>query len=145
MDKLTLCSFAGYVSEAKGKLVQEWYDSLPEVERDEIKDTLNYLASIPPAQWRRPEFDKVESPLHEIGCKASEKNHWIRIYGAFDKQKRGRFIFLLGTAEKKVKNDKVGKRKALDRWSLLEQRKATTHEFVIESEPSRKDSEGQGR
>jgi hypothetical protein len=48
MDKPLLCSFAGYVSEAGGRVVQEWYDSLPEVERDEIKDTLNYLASIPP-------------------------------------------------------------------------------------------------
>lgn len=145
MDKPTLCSFAGYVSEAGGRVVQEWYDSLPEVERDEIKDTLNYLGSIPPTQWRRPEFDKLDSPLHEIGCRASEKNHWIRIYGAFDRRIRGRFIFLLGTAEKKVRNDKTGKKKALERWNLLEQRKAKTHDFVIESGSPSQDSQKQGR
>jgi hypothetical protein len=144
MDKPpTLSSFAGYVSEANGKIIQEWYDGLPYVDKDEIKDTLNYLASIPPSQWRRPEFDKLDAPLHEIGCKS--RDHWIRIYGAFDKRQRGRFIFLYGNAEKKKKNDAPGKRKALDRWSLLEQRKASTHEFVIERRASSQDPKGQGR
>ncbi|HEY1903607.1 MAG TPA: hypothetical protein VGG56_14330 [Terracidiphilus sp.] len=136
MDKPTVCMFAGYVSEAGGRLIQDWYDGLPEEERDEVKDTLNYLASLPPAQWRRPEFDKLDPPLHEIGCKANAKNHWIRIYGVFDKNQRGRFIFLYGNGGKKVKNDKPGKRNALARLSLLEQGKARTHEFVIEKRPA---------
>ena len=137
MSKPTLCTFASYVSEAGGRLVQEWYDGLPDTERDEIQDTLNYLASIPPWQWKRPEFDKLEAPLHEISCRASETNHWIRIYGVFDKTQRGRFIFLIGNAEKKVRNDKNGKAAAIERFRKLEQGKASTHEFVIEEGASR--------
>lgn len=133
MGKRLLSLFAGYVSAAGGQLVQDWYDKLPETAREELQDTLNYLASTPPWQWKRPEFDKVESPLHEIRCKDSEANHWIRIYGVFDKNVRGRFIFLYGNQEKKVNNDKNGKKIALDRFALLEQGKATTHEFVIET------------
>ncbi len=137
MDKLVPCSFAGYVSEAGGELVQEWYDGLQEEEeRDEIKDTLNYLASIPPTQWKRPEFDKVDSPLHEIGCKASKKNRWIRIYGVWDPRQRGRFILIYGNEEKKVRNDKHGKNSARDRLKLLDQGRASTHEFVIEKRTS---------
>ncbi len=132
MGEPTLSSFAGFVSEAGGRLVQEWYDGLSESAREELQDTLNYLAAIPPWQWRRPEFDKLQAPLHEIRCKDSETNHWIRVYGAFDKKVRGRFIFLYGNAEKKVKNDKAAKKLALARFALLEQGKATTHEFVIE-------------
>jgi hypothetical protein len=141
MNKPTLSTFAGYVSEAGGWLVQEWYDGLPEEERDEIKDTLNYLARLHPSQWRRPEFDKLESPLHEIGCKANAKKHWIRIYGVFDKKQRGRFIFLYGNEGKKVKNDKAGKQKALARLSLMEQGKASTHGFVIERRTAQQNSE----
>ncbi len=41
MAEAPLCSFAGYVSEAKRQLVQEWYYGLPLEEREEIKYTLN--------------------------------------------------------------------------------------------------------
>ncbi|MFC5864265.1 type II toxin-antitoxin system RelE/ParE family toxin [Acidicapsa dinghuensis] len=143
MNGHTLCTFAGFVSEAGGRLVQEWYDDLPEEEKEEIQDTLNYLASIPPAQWKRPEFDKLDKGLHEIGCRVCAKNHWIRIYGIFDPQRRGRFIFLYGNAEKKVKNDTRGKNKSLERASLLKQGKASTHEFVIEAGVTEENSQKQ--
>jgi hypothetical protein len=136
MSEAPLCSFAGYVSEARRQLVQEWYDGLPVEERDEIKDTANYLQSLPITSWQRPEYDKVTPPLHEIGCKANVKNHWIRIYGVWDKKIRGRFVMLLGNESKKKGYDKEGQGLALKRFALLEQGKGSTHEFVFEKKPS---------
>ncbi len=126
------CSFGGYVSEAGGKLVQDWYDSLPTAEHDEIFDTVNHLASMPVTSWRRPEFDKVDDPLYEIRCKANKANHYIRMYGVFDPDTRGRFILLYGNEAKKKDEDKDGKAVALKRWGLVKNGKASTHEFVFE-------------
>jgi hypothetical protein len=126
------CSFAGYVSQAGGKLVQDWYDFLPTEEHDELLDTVNHLASMPVTSWRRPEFDKIDAPLYEIRCKANKANHEIRVYGAFDPKVRGRFILLHGNEAKKKDEDTAGKAVALKRWALLENGKASTHEFVFE-------------
>jgi hypothetical protein len=126
------CSFAGYVSEAGGQLVQDWYESLPAEEHDEIHDTVNHLASIPVTSWRRPEFDKVDAPLYEIRCKANKANHEIRIYGVFDPKIRGRFVFLYGNEAKKKDEDKVGKAVASKRWGLVQNGKASIHEFEFE-------------
>lgn len=127
------CSFAGYVSEAGTRLIQEWYDGLPEEEREELQDTLNYLSNIPVTSWKRPEFDKVAAPLHEVRCKANKKNHIIRVYGVFDSKVRGRFVFLAVNVSKKTKKDADTQALALKRWSLVNQGKASTHEFVIET------------
>jgi hypothetical protein len=127
----SLCSFAGYVTEARTRIIQEWYDALPDEERDEVQDTLNYLGETPITDWRRPEFDKVRDPLREIRCKANKKNHEIRIYGVFDSSIRGRFIMLHATEAKKKSNDTAGQDLAIKRLSLISQRKASTHEFVI--------------
>ncbi len=126
------CSFAGYVSEAGGQLVQDWYDYLPTEEHDEFHDKVNYLASMPITSWRRPEFDKVDAPLCEIRCKANKANHDIRVYGTFDPGVRGRFILLYGNHAKKKDEDRNGKAIALKRWGLIENGKASTHEFVFE-------------
>jgi hypothetical protein len=126
------CSFAGYVSEARKQLVQEWYDALPPDEHDELLDTVNYLASMPITAWRRPEFDKVDSPLCEIRCKAKKANRQIRVYGVFDREIRARFVMLLGNEAKKRSKDEVNQKLALKRLALLEEGKASTHEFVFE-------------
>ena len=55
-----LWTFAGYISEAGGRIVQEWYDNLPIEEHEELQDQLNHLASA--EKWTRPDFDKVASP-----------------------------------------------------------------------------------
>lgn len=126
------CKFVGYVSEAGRQLVQDWYDSLPTEEHDELLDTVNHLASLPVTSWRRPKFDKLDTPLCEIRCSARVANHEIRVYGAFDSKVRGQFILLNGNTAKKKDKDRPGQQTALDRLSLIRQGKARTHEFVFE-------------
>jgi hypothetical protein len=131
MGKPPLWSFAGYVTEAGKRIVQNWYDSLPHEEREELQDLLNYASDI--ELWKRPEFDKVSKPLHEFRVKANIANHEVRLYGVFDPNVRRRFIFLHGVTAKKRDRDKKGQDLALSRWSLIKQGKASTHEFAIES------------
>jgi len=131
MSKQPLWTFAGYISEAGGRIVQDWYDKLPIDEYEELQDLLNYMADL--NSWTRPEFDKVTPPLHEIRVKANLANHQVRIYGVFDANIRHRFIFLHGVTAKKKDRDKKGQAIALKRLSLLNLKKASTHEFVIES------------
>jgi hypothetical protein len=132
MKRQTLWTFAGYETAAGGRIVQDWYDSLPVEEYEELQDTLNYLADT--KDWRRPEFDKVTSPLHEIRSKANCANHLIRVYGFFDPKIRRRFVMLHGNESKKVGYDKKGQEIALNHLSLLKQGKASTHEFAVERE-----------
>ncbi len=129
-----LWTFAGYISEAGGRIVQEWYDNLPIEEHEELQDQLNHLASA--EKWTRPDFDKVASPLHEVRVKASKANHQIRVYGVFG-DIRKQFIFLHGVTAKKKDRDKHGQDIALVRLGLLRQRKASIHEFIVESWPKR--------
>lgn len=129
-------AFFGYITEANGRIVQEWYDSLCQSDRDEIVDTINYLLSMPVTDWRRPEFDKVTPPLVEIRCRASQANHTIRIYGAFDDIVRGRIILLNGTEAKKKSRDAAGQDLALTRLKLLRARKGKADEFRFEKEPA---------
>jgi hypothetical protein len=142
MEKRTLWTFSGFVTEGGRRTVQEWYDGLPGEEYEELQDVLNYLSVL--ENWKRPEFDKVQSPLHEIRSKANQANHCIRVYGVFDRKIRHRFIMLYGNEAKKVSKDKNGQRIALDRLSLLNQGRATTHEFVIESDSAQQSAAQQG-
>jgi hypothetical protein len=137
-------TFVGYVSQAGGALVQNWYDSLPEVEVDEIVDTVNHLRSLPVTEWRRPEFDKVTSPLVEIRCKANKTKHVIRIYGVFDEQVRAKLILLSANECKKTDSDKPTQDLALERLALLRSGKASTHEFYFEKRTTRTDQTKQG-
>jgi hypothetical protein len=106
MSKPPLWTFAGYIREAGRRTVQEWYDSLPLEEFEELQDLLNYLAET--EKWTRPEFDKVTKPLHEVRVKASVANHEVRVYGYFDPEVRRRFVFLHGVTAKKKDRDKKG-------------------------------------
>ncbi len=122
MSKPSLWSFSGYVTEAGRRPVQDWYDGLPEEEYEELQDTLNYLADIP--IWKRPEFDKVMPPLHEIQGKGiSVKSCGTRIYGVFDPGVRRRFVMLNGEEAKKKSHDMSGQRLALSRHKFIKARK----------------------
>jgi hypothetical protein len=143
MSKPPPVTFAGYVSPAKGKLVQEWYDSLTQIDRDEILDQVNYLSSMPVTEWRRPEFDKVTPPLAEIRCKSSQTNHTIRLYGVFDEKIRGRFIILNATEAKKKDRDQDAQNIAIKRLGLIKTGKANTHGFKFEKGIDRADSKEQ--
>jgi hypothetical protein len=137
-------TFVGYETEAGGKIVQEWYDGLSQIDREELIDTINYLLPMPVTEWRRPEFDKVDYPLIEIRCKSTQANHSIRMYGVFDEQIRGRIILLNGTDAKKRDKDKSGQKVALDRLTLLKSKKGKTNEFHFEKKPVGKSPAQQG-
>jgi hypothetical protein len=122
-------TFFGFVSQAGGKLVQDWYDGLPQIESDEVLDTVNTLRSVPCTEWKRPSFDKVSHPLVEIRCKANQTNHEIRIYGVFDDKVRSRVIFLAFNECKKKNKDQATQDLALMRLALIRARKASIHEF----------------
>src|ERR1700742_1624304 len=111
MGKLPLWTFAGYISEAGGRIVQDWYDRLPIEEYEELQNLLNYMADVD--TWTRPGFDKVTPPLHEVRVKAGAANHQVRLYGVFDAQVRRRFIFLHGVTAKKKDHDQKGQKVAL--------------------------------
>jgi len=145
MSKPPPVTFAGYVSPAEGKLVQEWYDSLAQIDRDEILDRVNYLSSMPVTEWRRPEFDKVTPPLAEIRCKSSQTNHAIRLYGVFDETVRAQFVILNATEAKKKDRDQDAQNLAIKRLGLIKSRKASTHDFEFEKGIDRQDSKGQGK
>lgn len=145
MGKPPLCTFAGYVTEAGSEIVQEWYRGLPEEEHDEILDTINYLSELPVTSWKRPQFDKVQGDLREIRCKANVANHEIRIYGVFDPDVRGRFIMLAFNECKKKDKDKQTQDLALKRWSLVKQKKASTHGFIFTEGTDFEDQKGPGR
>jgi hypothetical protein len=136
--------FAGYASEAGGHLIQDWFDGLKVEERDEIKDTLNYLVSIPVTDWRRPEVDKVASPIVEIRCKATKVNHMIRLYGVFDGNVRARFIILHATESKKKGSDQTAQKLALKRMASVNSRKASTHEFSFQERTPEQNQERSG-
>jgi hypothetical protein len=124
----TLWTFSAYVTPAGGRIVQEWYDGLPEEEHDELQDTFNYLSITP--DWRRPEFDKVRPPLHEVRAKANQANHWVRVYGIFGNVRR-EFVLLYGNQSKKTGHDAKGQQVAIDRHNLLKSGKASKHGFAI--------------
>lgn len=128
MSKPPLWTFAGYVTEAGRRVVQEWFNSLPEEQYEDLQDTLNYLTDT--ENWKRPEFDKVAKPLHEI------RNNDTRIYGVFHPTVRRCFLFLHGVTAKKKSHDKKGQDVALARLALLRQGKASSYEFVIEGRPA---------
>ena len=130
MSKPPPVTFAGYVSEAGGKIMQEWFDALPYDVKDEIRDTVNHLSAIPVTEWKRPQADKVRPPLIEIRGKTS--GHEIRIYGVFDDEVRARYILLNGNEAKKKGYDGQAQELALKRLGLIKSGKASTHEFAFE-------------
>jgi len=132
MSKPPPATFEGYVTEAGGKIVQSWFDSLPIEEYEALQDRFNTLSSTPITEWKRPQVDKVHPPLVEVRAKANRANHEIRVYGAFDDKVRGRFILLNGNEAKQKSYDKDGQDLALKRLSLLKAGKASTHEFAFE-------------
>ena len=129
----SLWTFRGYSTEADRQIVQEWYDSLPDEDYEELQDILNYLGSVDIGGWKRPKFAKVQRPLYEVRSRANAANHEIRLYGVFDDTIRGCFLFLHGVTAKKKSHDKKGQDVSLARLGLLKQRKASTHEFIVES------------
>lgn len=127
--------FLGFQSPVDGRPVQLWFDGLPENDRFEIQDLLNYLANTTDRLWRRPEFDPLEGAggISEIRIpliRSESGSVTYRIYGYFGPGVC-QYCFLHG-ADKKVKNDEEGKFIAKDRLGQIKRGEATAHKFVFE-------------
>jgi Phage derived protein Gp49-like (DUF891) len=129
--------FLGFESVGDGRVVQDWFDNLPDDVRDEIRDLLGYLEKMTDRLWKKPEFDPLAgaggiSELRpkdvsvEVGGRIEAKTY--RIYGFFPKDRPHTYIFLCGK-RKDVKNDEPGKRVAKRRLEQLIRGEATVHKF----------------
>jgi phage-related protein len=124
--------FYAYRTRARGREVQEWFDGLEEEEKDEIRDAIGYLQTLPLRLWAKPRYSPLGDGLSEIRIKVSKLNKTFRIYGFFwPEGKRNVYTFLLGR-DKKVKNPQSDIAQARKRLKEVEQREVETHEFKFE-------------
>jgi hypothetical protein len=115
------------------RVVQDWFDGLPENASNEAKDTIGYLQHTPIHQWKSPHFEKLEEGLSEVRFRLGKVRY--RIYGYFGPAGyRQSYTFLHGT-DKKVSNDLSGKNTAKDRMAQIARREASFHEFEFEKPP----------
>jgi len=121
-------TFYGFETPAGNRPVRDWINTLPEDAVDELVDVLAYMQVRPNTEWSPENFKPLENSLSEI--RFSSQDHWFRIYGCFGPE-RQEYTFLHGT-NKKVKNDKDGKKLAADRHQQLQRTEARVHEFRIE-------------
>jgi hypothetical protein len=111
--------------------VQEWFNALSEDEKDEGRDVLAYLQHQPRHLWGRGGFEVLDHDISEVRFKVNvlHVQRIYRIYGAFwPERQRYSLTFLIGK-DKKVDNDRKGKKEAIDRLARLRRGEATIHEF----------------
>jgi len=120
-------TFLGFETALKNRLVQDWFDGLPEEAQDEARDNLAYLQHAAIGEWKRPRFSPLDDGISEVRFSADGKTY--RIYGCFwlDGAQQS-YTFLHGT-DKKVSNDTHGKGIAKDHLGKLKRKEATTHQF----------------
>jgi hypothetical protein len=135
-----------------GLPVQDWFNGLTTIEREEVLDLLGYLQNMTDRLWRRPEFDPLdgENGISEIRVpelrvskqgKIEKVNY--RIYGC-----RGpgeRIYTFLHATDKDVKNDELGKAIARGRLAQLKRGDATNRKFNFAGGPNRTALKGVGR
>jgi hypothetical protein len=139
-------TFYGYRTPAGGPDVQEWFDGLQEEEQDEVRDRLGYLQKLAPGAWGKPVFEPLGDEISELRIKVNVPHlkAVYRIYGAFwPEGRRYSYTLLLGK-DKKVDNDRRGKREAIERLKRLRRGEATTHEFEFERRTDRQIAPEQG-
>ena len=137
----SLWSFRGYVTDAGARAIQRWYwDDLDIDERDLIRDRVNRLKDVERHLWGKPGFAPLGEGLHEV--RRDTRAGPIRMYGFFPSDRH--HFTILSADHKKVKNDKAGKKIAMDRWKLLRRGIGSTHELDFEEEFSREDSPREG-
>jgi hypothetical protein len=135
--------FLAFQSAAEGRVVQRWFNALPEEDKYEITDLVDALQKMNNRLWPEEVFDPLkgaggisEIKIPNIKCFRDSKAKIItyRIYGFFGPGKRS-YTFLHG-AEKDVKNDTIGKQIAKDRLDELRRGLpiglASVHKFEFE-------------
>ncbi len=131
-------TFLGFESDEEGRPVQEFYNRIPDEEKDEIRYLLVYLQNATRTLWRRPEFDPLEGAggISEIivpDIRHEEGVAYYRFYGYFGPGER-EYTFLHAT-NKKVRNDIHGKEIARKRLQQIERGEAGVHKFDFEKGP----------
>ena len=124
-------TFYGYETPARSRDVQDWFDGLLREEQDAAKDILAYLQALPRRLWSKPDFGLLDHDISEVRVKVNvlhvQRIH--RIYGAFwPEGQRYSYTFLIGK-DKKVDNDRRGKKEAMKRLKQLRRGEAAIHEF----------------
>jgi hypothetical protein len=121
--------FHGYVTPAGNPTVQKWFNDLEDEEKDAVKDVLIYLRVSPRHWWTKPQFDSFDPDLSEIRITVNVLKRIYRVYGTFwPKSARYSYTFLIGK-NKKVDNDRRGKREAIDRLRELRTGEASVKQF----------------
>jgi len=134
-------TFLGFESPSGEKPVQSWFYSLPEEHRDEIKDVLAFLQVTPRAYWEEQPnrlFDPLigEGGISEIRfepIKCIRGKFYYRIYGFFGAEEEKSYKFLHAT-NKKVRNDRPGKKIGKRRLLEVQENTATLHKFSLDKE-----------
>ncbi len=139
-------TFYGYRTPAGRPDVQEWFDELHEEEKDEVRDRLAYLQKLAKASWGKPAFEPLGDEISEVRIKVNVPHlkAIYRIYGAFWPEGRRYCYTLLLGKDKKVDNDRRGKREAIKRLQRLRRGEATIHEFKFEKGPNQETPARQG-
>lgn len=128
--------FNGYESSNEGRVVQDWFNSLSSVVREEIADIFQSLQLVTDSRWQRPEFDPLKGAggISEVcpnDIRCDEGSLTYRVYGYFGPNER-EYTLLLGK-RKLERNDTHGKRVAKERMDRIARREATVHKFDFEA------------
>jgi len=118
---------------AGSRPVQDWFNGLPESASDEMRDVVGYLQHSPIQEWKFPHFERLEDGISEVRFRVGKVRY--RVYGYFGPTWiRQSYTFLHGT-DKKVSNDRHGKKTAKDRMAEIERKQARAPEFEFEERP----------
>ncbi len=146
--------FFAFESAPEGCPVQVWFNALPDDDRDEVVDLLEYLQKTTDKLWPEVAFDPLEGAggiseikIPNIRCFRDNKYKEVtyRIYGFFGP--RGcehSYTFLHGT-DKDVRNDIVGKQIAKGRLDETARGTAGVRKFDFSGQPSSKTTQRQSR
>ena len=138
--------FYGFESDAEGRPVQVWFDSLLPDDRDEIVDLLDYVRNSTNKPWPEKVFDSLdgeggisEIKMENIRCfrEGEVKEITYRLYGFFGpKEFEHSYTLLHGTA-KEEKNDRLGKDIAKGRLDEIRRGTARVHKFEFKKRSDR--------
>jgi|ERR1700683_401995 len=124
-------SYRAYEAPSGNRPVQEWFTALSLEVRDEIRDLIDYLRHLPIQNWQYPRFEQLGDGISEIRVKVQKVRY--RVYGYFGPPTLHRCYTFLHGCDKKVSNDRHGKKIAKDRMAEIDRGDAKTHEFEFES------------
>jgi len=124
--------------------VQVWFDGLPDDDKYEIIDLLEYVEKMTDKPWPEAVFDPLkdaggisEIKVPNIRCFRDGKYKQItyRMYGFFGPKGHEHAYTFLHCAEKDVKNDTIGKQIAKGQLDKIERGSAGVCKFKLKERP----------